>query len=49
MIDFSDSMIFLMGVFNIIGLYFLAKVIRSTITSYYSRIQSGEIKEFAHR
>ena len=48
-IDFSDSMIFLMGVFNIIGLYFLAKVIRSTITSYYSRIQSGEIKEFADR
>ncbi len=48
-IDFSDSMIFLMGVFNIIGLYFLAKVIRSTITSYYARIQSGEIKEFADR
>ncbi|MEP7332595.1 MAG: alanine/glycine:cation symporter family protein [Terracoccus sp.] len=48
-IDFSDSMIFLMGVFNIIGLYFLAKVIRSTITSYYTRIQSGEIKEFADR
>ncbi len=48
-IDFSDSMIFLMGVFNIIGLYFLAKVIRTTISSYYARIQSGEIKEFADR
>ncbi|MDN5764327.1 MAG: alanine:cation symporter family protein [Humibacillus sp.] len=48
-IDFSDSMIFAMGVFNIIGLYFLAKVIRTTISSYYSRIQSGEIKEFADR
>ena len=49
MINFSDSMIFLMGVPNIIGLYLLAKVIRSVIRSYYERVQSGEIKEFAHR
>ena len=48
-INFSDSMIFLMGVPNIIGLYLLAKVIRSVIRSYYDRVQSGEIKEFAHR
>jgi AGCS family alanine or glycine:cation symporter len=48
-INFSDSMIFLMGVPNIIGLYLLAKVIRSVIRSYYERVQSGEIKEFAHR
>lgn len=40
-IDFPDSMIFLMGVFNIFGLFFLAQVIRTTISSYYSRIQSG--------
>ena len=48
-INFSDSMIFLMGVFNIIGLYVLAKVIRSVILGYFERIQSGEIKEMAHR
>lgn len=48
-INFSDSMIFLMGVFNIIGLYVLAKVIRSVIRSYFGRVQSGEIKEMAHR
>ncbi|WP_404393299.1 alanine/glycine:cation symporter family protein [Humibacillus xanthopallidus] len=48
-INFSDSMIFLMGVFNIIGLYVLAKVIRSVILSYFGRVQSGEIKEMAHR
>lgn len=42
-INFSDSMIFLMGLPNIIGLYLLAPVIRQTITSYYERIHSGEI------
>ncbi|MEO5608325.1 MAG: alanine/glycine:cation symporter family protein [Ornithinibacter sp.] len=48
-INFSDSMIFLMGVWNIIGLYLLAKVIRATIHSYYERVNSGEVKQFAHR
>ena len=48
-INFSDSMIFLMGVFNIIGLYFLAKVVRKVIHGYFERIQSGEIKEYADR
>lgn len=42
-INFSDSMIFLMGIPNIIGLYLLAPVIKRTISSYYERIQSGEI------
>ncbi len=48
-INFSDSMIFLMGIPNIIGLYFLAKVIRKVIHSYFDRIKSGEIKEYADR
>ncbi len=48
-INFSDSMIFLMGVWNIIGLYILANVIRSTIKSYYARVNSGEVKEYAMR
>jgi AGCS family alanine or glycine:cation symporter len=44
-LGFSDSMIFLMGVANIIGLYFLAKVIRSTVLGYYERVQSGEVTQ----
>ena len=46
-IDFSDSMIFLMSIPNLIGLYIMAKVIRSVITSYYDRVQSGEVKQVA--
>ena len=46
-IDFSDSMIFLMSIPNLIGLYLMAKVIRSVITSYYDRVQSGEVKQVA--
>ncbi len=48
-INFSDSMIFLMGIPNIIGLYLLAKVTRSTIHSYYERVQSGEVKQVVHQ
>lgn len=47
-INFSDSMIFLMGIWNIIGLYLLAKVIRSTVLGYYERVQSGEVKQVVH-
>ncbi|HYN66639.1 MAG TPA: alanine:cation symporter family protein [Ornithinibacter sp.] len=47
-INFSDSMIFLMGIWNIIGLYLLAKVTRSTILGYYERVQSGEVKQVVH-
>ncbi|MFV0457718.1 MAG: alanine/glycine:cation symporter family protein [Actinomycetales bacterium] len=43
-IDFSDSMIFLLGLANIVGLYFMAKVIRTEILGYYNRVKSGEIK-----
>ncbi len=48
-INFSDSMIFLMSIPNLIGLYIMAKVVRSVITSYYERVQSGEVKEYADR
>jgi AGCS family alanine or glycine:cation symporter len=43
-IDFSDSMIFLMSIFNITGLYFLAKVLRDEIRQYKAKISSGEIQ-----
>lgn len=44
-INFSDSMIFLMAIPNIVGLYLLATVIRRTIRSYYERIDSGELQQ----
>ena len=47
-IDFSDAAIFAMAVVNIIGLYFLMKVVRAELTSYAARLKSGEIKRFAH-
>jgi len=42
-INFSDSMIFLMSIPNIIGLYLLAQVIRKEIHGYFERVQSGEV------
>ncbi len=43
-IGFSDSMIFLMSVPNLIGLYLLARVLKKEINGYWERIQSGEIE-----
>lgn len=43
-IDFSDSMIFLMSLPNIIGLYVLARVLRREIDGYRGRLRGGKIK-----
>ena len=48
-IDFSDSMIFMMSIPNLIGLYLLRNVIRREFSHYRARLASGEIKEFADR
>jgi AGCS family alanine or glycine:cation symporter len=45
-IDFSDAAIFAMAVVNIIGLYFLMPIVKRELTSYASRLKSGEIKKF---
>jgi len=45
-IDFSDAAIFAMAVVNIIGLYFLMPIVKRELTSYASRLRSGEIKKF---
>jgi AGCS family alanine or glycine:cation symporter len=45
-IDFSDAAIFAMAVANIIGLYFLMPIVKKELTSYMSRLKSGEIKKF---
>lgn len=46
-VDFSDSAIFAMAIANIIGLYVLFPVVKVELDSYWSRLQSGEIKKFA--
>lgn len=47
-INFSDSMIFLLGLANIVGLYCMARLIRNEILGYYRRVRSGEIKMVEH-
>lgn len=46
-INFSDSMIFAMGIFNIVGLYMLMPVVKRELTAYMRRVKSGEIKQYA--
>ncbi len=48
-INFSDSAIFLMSLPNLVGLYIMAPEIRNVIQGYLARVQSGEVKEYAHR
>jgi AGCS family alanine or glycine:cation symporter len=43
-IGFSDAMIFAMSIPNLIGLYFLAPVVKRELTNYMAKIKSGEIK-----
>jgi alanine or glycine:cation symporter, AGCS family len=45
-IDFSDAAIFAMAVVNIIGLYCLMPIVKREMTSYLSRLRSGEIRRF---
>lgn len=47
-IDFSDAAIFAMAVVNIFALYFLMKLVRTELSSYASRLKSGEIKKYKH-
>ncbi|MEZ5589381.1 MAG: alanine/glycine:cation symporter family protein [Gammaproteobacteria bacterium] len=41
-IDFSDAMIFAMGIFNVIGLYLLMPKVKELLRDYQSRLASGE-------
>jgi len=43
-IDFSDAMIFIMAVPNVIGLYLLMPVVRAELASYAQRLQRGDIR-----
>lgn len=43
-LDFSDAIIFVMVVPNLLGLYFMAPVVKRELKSYFERLASGEIK-----
>ncbi|GAB3182604.1 alanine/glycine:cation symporter family protein [Nesterenkonia halophila] len=43
-VQFGDSLYFMMGIFNVIGLYFLANVIRRDFVDYWTRLKNGEFE-----
>lgn len=45
-LDISDALVFLICVPNILGLYFLAPIVKKELDSYRARMSSGEIKKF---
>ena len=45
-LDISDALVFLICVPNILGLYFLAPIVKREMNSYFARIESGEIRKF---
>jgi AGCS family alanine or glycine:cation symporter len=45
-LDISDALVFLICVPNILGLYFLAPIVKKELDSYLARIASGEIKKY---
>ncbi|WP_372659200.1 alanine/glycine:cation symporter family protein [Hydrogenophaga sp.] len=46
-IDFSDAAIFAMGIFNIIGLYFLMPVVKAELAQFMAKVKSGEFKRYS--
>jgi alanine or glycine:cation symporter, AGCS family len=46
-IDFSDAAIFAMGIFNIIGLYFLMPVVKAELNKFLAKVESGEFRRYA--
>ena len=46
LLDISDALVFLICVPNILGLYFLAPIVKHEMDSYFARLKSGEIKKF---
>ncbi len=48
-VDYSDAMIFVMALPNVIGLYLLAPVVKRDLHSYLARVRSGEIRNYRSR
>jgi len=47
-LDISAALVFLICVPNILGLYFLAPVVKREMQAYLAKLESGEIKRFKH-
>ena len=45
-LDISDALVFLICVPNILGLYFLAPIVKRELNAYLAKIDSGEIKKY---
>ena len=45
-LNFSDALIFIVALPNIIGLYILAPVIKNELASYQARLKNGSIPNF---
>ena len=45
-IDFTDGTFFAMAIFNIIGLYLLAPVVKRELASYMDRLKAGEFTKY---
>ncbi len=45
-LDISDALVFLICVPNILGLYFLAPIVKQELNAYFARIESGEIRKY---
>ncbi len=48
-VNFSDAMIFVMALPNVIGLYLLAPVVKRDADSYFARVRSGHIRNYRKR
>ncbi|HWM01238.1 MAG TPA: alanine:cation symporter family protein, partial [Actinophytocola sp.] len=46
---FADAVLFLLALFNIIGLYLLAPVVKREVLAYRDKMRSGEVKELTGR
>ena len=45
-LDFSDAVIFIVALPNILGLYILAPAIKNELENYQKRLKSGDIKNY---
>ena len=45
-LEFSDALVFVIALPNILGLYILAPIIKRELKSYQARLKSGEIPNF---
>ena len=46
-LDISDALVFLICVPNILGLYFLAPIVKAEMEAYKAKLETGEIRKFA--